>query len=195
MKTVVMKIGGSLLGLPDLRARLERLPPLFGDARPLIVAGGGEAADIVRRWDRRHGLDRSQTHRLAIRSMRLNEALLAELIPDSRLVADRSAAAAAWQARRIPVLCAEEFLRADEPRSEIPLPHSWDVTSDSIAAWVTIHWPADRLVLVKATALPTEPHDAPPEVDPYFQELTPRIPHVDWVNLRETEPSVQEWQP
>ena len=30
-----------------------------------------------------------------------------------------------------------------------PLPHSWDVTSDSIAAWVSGALGADRLILVK----------------------------------------------
>jgi hypothetical protein len=53
-------------------------------------------------------------------------------------------------------------------READPLPHTWDVTSDSIAAWIAGQVGAQRLVLVK-----------PPGaiegdlVDPYFTRVLP----------------------
>jgi aspartokinase-like uncharacterized kinase len=55
-------------------------------------------------------------------------------------------------------------------RREDPVPHSWDVTSDSIAAWVAGAIGAERLVLVKppgATARSGEA-ERPDIVDGYF---------------------------
>ena len=39
------------------------------------------------------------------------------------------------------------------------LPHSWDVTSDSVAAFVAGALDAARLVLVKPATVPSEPVD------------------------------------
>ena len=45
---------------------------------------------------------------------------------------------------QIPILAPSRWLRQADP-----LPHSWDVTSDSIAAWVAGEVGARRLILVK----------------------------------------------
>ena len=56
--------------------------------------------------------------------------------------------AAALATRRLPILAPAEWLRAADP-----LPHSWDVTSDSIAAWVAGQVFARQLVLLKSVDL------------------------------------------
>ncbi len=59
-------------------------------------------------------------------------------------------------------------------RAEDALPHSWDVTSDSIAAWVAARVGARRLVLIKPVA--GEPGSL---VDPFFvRALKPGIEHL-----------------
>ncbi|MBW3540464.1 MAG: hypothetical protein KY476_09345 [Planctomycetes bacterium] len=56
MTVVVYKLGGSLLTLPGFEQRLERLlASRPEDERPLVVVGGGAAADVVREWDRLQG--------------------------------------------------------------------------------------------------------------------------------------------
>src|SRR5438067_837344 len=69
---------------------------------------------------------------------------LAARIPDAVLVDGAGGVAAALQAGRLPVLAPYRWLRADDP-----LPHSWDVTSDSIAAWFAGALGARRIVLIK----------------------------------------------
>jgi hypothetical protein len=64
---------------------------------------------------------------------------------------------------RLPVLAPYRWLRERDP-----LPHAWDVTSDSIAAWVADALGAHRLVLVKP------PHaEGVGLVDPYFSRALP----------------------
>jgi len=47
------------------------------------------------------------------------------------------------------------------------LPHTWDVTSDSIAAFVAGALDARRLILIKPDSAPAEP------VDRYFSTILP----------------------
>ena len=183
MPTVVYKLGGSLLGRDDLPGRLRRTLAAEEGIRPLLVVGGGAAADVVREWDRRHGLGDERAHWLALRAMALNECLVRDLLPESRIVRDRAAAEEAWASARVPILCAHDFLAREEPASADPLPHTWDVTSDSVAAWVAIRWPADRLVLLKPVPLPAGAAPerlGPPLVDGAFSRLQRRVRQTRW---------------
>jgi aspartokinase-like uncharacterized kinase len=69
----------------------------------------------------------------------------------------------ALDAGRVPVLAPSQWLREADP-----LPHSWDVTSDSIAAWVAGAVGARRLVLVKPSGAA-----GADLIDPYFSRALP----------------------
>ena len=121
----VVKVGGGVGAdaLPALCSRLDEL----GERRPLLVVpGGGAFADAVREADRRFGLSAATSHRMAILGMEQFGWLLSELIPGPRT---------------------EVLLPAGLPLDELPA--SWQVTSDSIAAWVAVRAHAGRLVLIK----------------------------------------------
>src|SRR5581483_10984790 len=76
---VVVKIGGSLLDLPDLGPRLKKWLEQSA-ATVLVVPGGGAAADAVRRLDQLHRLGESRAHWLALRAVQLNASLLGDLL-------------------------------------------------------------------------------------------------------------------
>lgn len=177
----VYKVGGSLFDMPDLFPRLNLL---FASEQtwPLVVSGGGAAADVVREWDRVHSLGENQSHRLAIQSLALGSAFLADRLR-GRIVSDRQAAHAAWHARQIAVLDVARFLDSEVADGAVPLPASWDVTSDSIAAWVAARWPA-KLALVKSAS---PDRVQAPYVDRYFAEASAALKQVDWINLRDCE--------
>jgi 5-(aminomethyl)-3-furanmethanol phosphate kinase len=207
MQTIVYKLGGSLLTLDDFVQRLLGVleQPLPGSEeslasvapRRLLVVGGGETADIVRRWDQIHGLGDRNAHELAMRTMSLNAGLVAAVLDKARVVADREAAEAAWARNELPVLAAAEFVSAEERRTDDRLPRSWNVTSDSVAAYVTSHWPADTLVLIKSVPAPS---DCDAEiaasggyVDAAFPKLAVATSRIAWVNLRDAEPTIAPW--
>jgi len=137
----VVKVGGGLCrgaGDDALRALCKTLGEL-GERHPLLVVPGGAGfAGAVREADRRFGLRAATAHRMAILGMEQFGWLLSELIPGAVRCADLSRAATG----RTTVL-----LPAALPLDTLPA--SWDVTSDSIAAWVAGQAGAGRLVLVK----------------------------------------------
>jgi 5-(aminomethyl)-3-furanmethanol phosphate kinase len=108
--------------------------------RLLVVPGGGSFADEVRRADHRFGLGDSAAHWMAILAMDQYGHLLARLAPGAALVRHGHR----LKPGRLHVLLPSAWLLDADP-----LPHSWDVTSDSIAAWVARAAGVPRLMLVK----------------------------------------------
>lgn len=191
MGVTVLKLGGSLLDLGDLPTRLRAVFAKLDGDQPLLVCGGGDAADIVRRWHETHALDEEQSHWLAMDSIRLNQRLLLTLMPELELVSNRAAAESAWSRGRVPLLDLMAFVSIEESHAEqgAALPHTWDVTSDSLAAWVAIRWPASRFVFLKSAELPPFKNLmqlANSElIDRYFPKLASALPPTFWCRMRE----------
>jgi 5-(aminomethyl)-3-furanmethanol phosphate kinase len=142
---VVVKVGGALL---ELGGALDRacvaLADLARRRRLLVVPGGGRFADVVRATERERGLDPSTAHWMAILAMNQYAYLLASLLDGGVVVEHPGAIPEPLSAGRIPILAPYRWLRETDP-----LPHSWDVTSDSIAAWIAGTLGAAQLVLIK----------------------------------------------
>jgi aspartokinase-like uncharacterized kinase len=138
----VVKVGGGLARAAgdDALRRLCRALGEAGARHPLLVVPGGAAfADTVREHDGRFGLQPATSHRMAILAMDQFGWLLSDLIPGGVPCTDVAAN---------PQGCIRVLLPAGLLASD-PLPTSWEVTSDSIAAWVAGAANAGRLVLVK----------------------------------------------
>ena len=144
MIDAVIKVGGSLgrgAGLPELGACLAEL----GRGRGLLVVpGGGAFADVVREYDARFSLRPSTAHWMAVLAMDQYGHLLADLVPGGALVRTLGEAQECVAGGGVAVLLPAELLRRSDA-----LPHSWAVTSDSIAAWLTGLTGARLLVLLK----------------------------------------------
>jgi aspartokinase-like uncharacterized kinase len=194
----VYKVGGSLLDLPELAERLYALLWSRSHTRPLLIAGGGAAANLVREWDSIHQLGEERSHWLALKSMELNEAVLTSIAPSGLRVGTRKEAEAAWKAEQVPILALLDAVFDDEIAA-IPFPHTWDLTSDTLAAWVALCWQAEELVLLKSVALPEGlPIDAGFDaglVDRYFAAVASRLPRIGWLNLRDAQAVLHWWQP
>lgn len=197
VRTIVYKLGGSLLDLPDLGARLSRVVSATPNCRPLLVVGGGPIADVIRDWDQEHALGEERAHWLALDSLFVCEELVLALTPGMQRVASRREAEQAWDAGNVPVLSTAEFVRAEEQQQSVVLPHSWDATSDTIAAWIATVWPADELVLLKSTGLPEriDIGDAAEGglVDRCFPAMADTIGKIGWLNLRAAPSSSPQW--
>jgi 5-(aminomethyl)-3-furanmethanol phosphate kinase len=140
----VIKIGGSLsrgAGLPDLCRELCRL----GKSRSLlIVPGGGKFADQVREAYGKFDLTETAAHRMALLAMDQYGYVLNHLIENSYFISDPFLAHKNSASGKVAILLpSAAVFRLD------PLPHSWAVTSDTIAAWVAQRIGCPRLVLIK----------------------------------------------
>ncbi len=104
----VIKVGGSLFDWPEFPGRmagfLEARQTADRDERMVLIAGGGPAADIVRAFDRVHGLGDQTAHRLALHAMDLTAVILVELLPGTVAVQSLESLTAVWSAGAIPVL-------------------------------------------------------------------------------------------
>jgi aspartokinase-like uncharacterized kinase len=161
----VVKIGGGILDdVSTFDGVLEAVAAAARRRRLLIVPGGGPFADAVRAWDRRLALPDSAAHWMAILAMDQYAHLIAARVAGAAIVAAKDEVASAIGVGRLPVLAPSRWLREADP-----LPHSWNVTGDSIAAWVAGAVGARRLVLVKPRGAPRLEQ----AVDPYFSRALP----------------------
>jgi aspartokinase-like uncharacterized kinase len=140
---IVVKVGGSLYDLPDLRTRLRLYLATLADADLLLVPGGGPTADVVRGLDRVHSLGEGKSHWLALRALTLNGHFLHALLPEFEVSADVLAP------RPRMIVDMHAFALADEEREE-SLAHRWDVTSDSLAVRVAHVTAAREIILIKS---------------------------------------------
>ena len=144
----VVKFGGGLLAhVEHFDAALATISVAATSRHLLIVPGGGPFADAVRDADRRLGLSDAAAHWMAVLAMDQYAHVIVEKLPGAVLVTEPRQIADALSGQpvaHIPVLAPYRWLRETDP-----LPHSWEVTSDSIAAWVAASVGARRLVLVK----------------------------------------------
>lgn len=160
----VIKVGGALLSIRDALSRTTSALELLSlEHSFVVIPGGGPFADAVRSVHERHTLTEDDAHWMAILGMDQYAILLASRIRNAELVHRRGEIARARACRRVPVLAPYRWLREADP-----LPHSWDVTGDSIAAWIATEIGARRLVLIKPTT-----GDRHTVVDRYFERACP----------------------
>lgn len=194
----VIKLGGSLLDLPDLPQRWSEFASSHLIGRPLLIVGGGRAADTVRDFDRRFDLDETAGHWLAVQAMAFNARLVASVLPQASLTSTQSQMRANWQENGVAVLDPIAHLEGAEQVGP-GVPHRWSYTSDSIAAHVAISFQAVRLTLLKST-LPDGPDQLDGTintkdvaeaglVDGCFSDASRDVPSMDIVNLRHDSPS------
>jgi 5-(aminomethyl)-3-furanmethanol phosphate kinase len=140
----VLKVGGSLSRGAGLEALCQEISSLGKRYRLLIVPGGGSFADQVRHAYRRYNLNETTAHQMALLAMDQYGCLLSQLISGSSLISNFDSANQITELGRAAILLSSGLIMRMDP-----LPHSWTVTSDSIAAWVTRQMQCRRLILLK----------------------------------------------
>lgn len=140
----VVKLGGSLLGSPELPRWLDMLAK-HGDGRIVIVPGGGIFANAVREAQALTHIDDATAHHLSLLAMDQYGLLLNNLCPQLATAScELELSERSWQHRAI-VWLPSHMVLADDT-----IPCTWDVTSDSLAAWLACKMNAERLILIKS---------------------------------------------
>lgn len=145
----VVKLGGSLSDAATLPGWLETLAGLGG--RVVLVPGGGPFADQVRAAQRRWRFDDRTAHRMALLAMEQYGLMLAALHPALRPARSAREIGAARRAGLVPV-----WLPSAMALGRPEIAESWEVTSDSLAAWLAARIGLRRVVLVKSAAVPDD---------------------------------------
>lgn len=179
----VVKLGGSLAFSADLPAWVKAIASEGGAL--VVVPGGGPFADAVRDAQPNMGFDDHAAHHMALLAMEQYGHALAGL--NKKLVLANSVASIRRLLRTgyVPVWSPTRMVLGARD-----IPASWDVTSDSLSAWLAGKLRSRRLVLVKHLAA-SEPSVSAAElsshgvVDPLF----PRFLRASGASARIARPS------
>jgi aspartokinase-like uncharacterized kinase len=178
LSVTIVKLGGSLAYTPHTAAWLEALAAWGG---PLIlVPGGGPFADCVRTAQAAMGFNDKAAHRMALNAMGQFGIALAAYSDAFTLAASRGELDSALSVGEIPVWLPEKMVLG---ASDVPA--CWEVTSDSLAAWLAWTYGARRLLLIKASdlAAPGSAHDLAADniVDPLFPRFVAQSDAEVWL--------------
>jgi 5-(aminomethyl)-3-furanmethanol phosphate kinase len=144
MTVWVVKLGGSLANSEELPQWLDVIARA-GAGKVVLVPGGGPWADKVREAQKREGFDDHVAHRKALRAMehygKVLSGMRANLVPAAGIAEIHEALSNS----QIAVWMPHAMVAADSS-----VPESWNVTSDSLAAWLARQLNASALLLVKS---------------------------------------------
>jgi aspartokinase-like uncharacterized kinase len=179
----VVKFGGSTLAIDDYAESFVRWLSREPAAQTVVVVGGGIDVRRIAEEQLEEDFSDVEAHWRCIDVMRRNAERVQAQSGDAQWLARLSELPAPGDAAETFFLDPRQFME-DDARGKSPLPVSWDVSSDSIAARVAERAVADELVLLKS-ALPRSLSRLNGYVDPFFATAAKRVPAVRFVNLRD----------
>jgi dihydroneopterin aldolase len=138
----VVKVGGSYAFSSALKSWIDAVAACAG--RVVVVPGGGPFAETVRVAQPKMGFDDRAAHEMALLAMEQYGCALASLGAGWRLAASAAAIRDVLREGGVPVWSPTPMLREAND-----VPWSWDVTSDSLAAWLAGRIGAKRVLLIK----------------------------------------------
>jgi aspartokinase-like uncharacterized kinase len=147
---LLVKVGGSLFDLPTLGIAIEHWLAQQTEGQILLLAGGGDFVEALRKYQPLHHLNDVDSHWLAVRALGISARMLAQILPGKPLLEEFEPS---LPQERILVLDGHRFLEWDEKNTGA-LPKSWSVTTDSIAVRAGRQLGASRVVLLKSRDFP-----------------------------------------
>jgi len=128
----VLKVGGSLF--PEMAIELCKFIVKLdkSNSKILVICGGGELANKVRQYNEAINFSNTANHKSAILCMDIMGILLADKVKELEVVNSLKNAEIVSDNGKIPVLNSFALMEANDP-----LEHSWRVTSDSIALYIS----------------------------------------------------------
>ena len=142
----VVKIGGSLFPnyAIDLANKLE-------STNSCIVLGGGEFANLIRKYDDEIKFSQETNHWTAIDCMDIIAKLVNDKVKSSKLAYSIDEVKQISNEGFTPIFIVSDFLKTEDP-----FECSWDVTSDSIAAYVSHLLNAKLLIVTNVNGIYTQ---------------------------------------
>lgn len=198
MKRVrVVKLGGSLLTMPNLKQKFQKW--LHENPHPLtlIIVGGGPVVDAVRQVHLANPLSEEFAHWVCMDLLQHTARIAHQVLGNVDLIETMADLQQSLSDSNVnsttPIIAVVQvaicFARENP---NMGLPESWDVTSDSLAAAFCNMVAAEELVVMKSCDAPNDGSDLESLadfgfVDPLFAGLAEDIDQVRFVNLHKYE--------
>jgi 5-(aminomethyl)-3-furanmethanol phosphate kinase len=145
---IVVKLGGSLSQSDTLVNCLNSVEQNYQGRAVVIVPGGGAFADQVRLAQQRWEFDDTTAHRMAILAMQQMALLIKGLKGDFSIARSVTDIRKQLNRHKI-VIWSPDIVGLDNAAIQA----SWDITSDSLAAWLATALSASELILVKSAII------------------------------------------
>ena len=142
----VVKIGGSLF--PNHAIELAKQ---LKDSDSVIILGGGEFANLIRKYNDEQDFSEEVNHWTAIDCMDIIAKLVDDKIDSTKLAYSLDEVNEISDGGFTPIFVVSEFLKTEDP-----FECSWDVTSDSIAAYVSHLLNANLLIVTDVNGIYTQ---------------------------------------
>ncbi len=147
----VVKIGGSLF--PDYAIELAKQ---LDNTNSLIILGGGEFANLIRKYDSTQSFSSEVTHFTAIDCMDILAKLVNDKVDSTKLAFSIDEIIKISDEGFTPIFVVSDFLKKEDP-----FECSWDVTSDSIAAYVAHIFNANLFIVTNVNGIYTQEPEEP----------------------------------
>ena len=147
----VVKIGGSLF--PNYAINLAEKLKNTGS---VIILGGGEFANLIRKYDDDINFSEETNHWTAIDCMDIIAKLVNDKVDSTKLAYSIDEVNEILDEGFTPIFVVSEFLKREDP-----FECSWDVTSDSIAAYVSHILNANLLIVTNVNGIYTQEPEEP----------------------------------
>lgn len=145
---IVIKLGGSLSRSDNLLNCLNAVEKNYQGREVVIVPGGGAFADQVRLAQQHWQFDDTTAHRMALLAMQ-QTALMVKALKADFVIAGTVSAIQEQLAQQKVVIWSPDIVELDQAG----IPASWDITSDSLAAWLAHTLSATELILIKSVVI------------------------------------------
>jgi len=141
----VIKLGGSLLESGQMFACLKHI--VKANEPTVVVCGGGDFANQVRTAQKKWHFDDVAAHEMAILAMQQTTVMCQNLQPEFVI------------ASSVSEIKKHRFVIWSPNIAELnaaQIPATWDITSDSLAAWLATKLKANELIVVKSCYVDAE---------------------------------------
>jgi len=145
---IVVKLGGSLSQSDALIKCLNSVEQRYAGCTVVIVPGGGAFTDQVRKAQQHWQFNDEIAHRMAILAMQ-QMALLFKGLKDEFSIAHSVTEIRKQLLPQKTVIWSPDIVELDNAAIQA----SWDITSDSLAAWLANTLSATELILVKSALI------------------------------------------
>jgi aspartokinase-like uncharacterized kinase len=145
---IIIKLGGSLSRTDSLINCLNAVEKNYRGRAAVIVPGGGAFADQVRLAQQHWQFDDHTAHHMALLAMQQMALMFKGLKPDFA-IADTVAVILEQLNQQKTVIWSPDISELDNAGIEA----SWDITSDSLAAWLAKTLSATELILIKSAVI------------------------------------------
>jgi len=145
---IVIKLGGSLAHSKALINCLNKIQQRYQGRAVIIVPGGGAFADQVRLAQQQWRFDEVTAHHMAILAMQQMALMFKGLVPQWPIVSSLSELQQDSHSNKTLIWSPNS---AELDQSGVPA--TWDISSDSLAAWLAKQVSATELILVKSAVI------------------------------------------